>query len=95
MDVFHSYLKAIEAPGFRYLNFRAKLFRQIFHDDSIRSSKEGQHIFDKMFFFFIELLPILKILIEVNLVGSPKGGEMFFVHLEDGVILYGEEYKPL
>ena len=48
-----------------------------------------------MLFLFIEFLPIFEILVEIDLVGSPEGGQVFFIHFIDRVILDGEEDKSL
>lgn len=95
MNILHSYLEAIETPCLWNLHLRAKLLRQILKNYSIRCRKECQHIFDEMFLLFIQLLPILEILIEIHLISCPERCKMLLVHLEDGVILYGEEDKPL
>ena len=90
MNVLHGNLKPVEAPCFGYLNFCAKLLSQIFEHDAVTCCEEGKDVFDEMLFFFIEFLPILEILVEVDLIGSPKRCQMFFVHFEDGMVLYGK-----
>lgn len=95
MNVLHSYLKSIEAPSFWDLHFSAKLFSKVFKDYPITGREKGQNVFDEMLFFFIELLPILEILIEVDLISSPKRSQVLLVHLENRMILYGEKDEPL
>lgn len=95
MYILHCDLEPIEAPCLWNLHLRAKLLRQILKHYPIGSSKESQHIFDEVLLLLVQLLPILEVLIEIYLVGSPKRGEMLLVHLEDGVILNREEDKPL
>ena len=48
-----------------------------------------------MFLFFVEFLPILEILVEIDLISSPERSKVFFVHFIDGVVLDREEYKSL
>lgn len=95
VHVLHGDLEAIEAPRLRDLHLRAKLLRQILKHDSIRCREEGEHVFDEMLLLLVQFLPVLEILVEIDLIGGPEGGEMLLVHLEDGVVLDGEEDKPL
>jgi hypothetical protein len=95
VHVLHGYLEAIEAACLGDLHLRAKLLRQILKHDSIRGGEEGEHVFDEMLLLFVEFLPVLEILVEIDLIGGPEGGEMLLVHLEDGVVLDGEEHEPL
>jgi hypothetical protein len=46
-------------------------------------------------FLFVEFLPVLEVLVEVDLVCGPEGGKVFLVHLVDGVVLDGEEDEAL
>ncbi len=48
-----------------------------------------------MFFILIKFLPVFVVLVEIDLVSGPEGGEMFFVHIKDGVVLYGEKDEAL
>lgn len=74
MHVFHSNLKSVEAPGFRDLHLRAELLGQVFQYDPITCCEEGEHIFDKVPFLFVQLFPVPHILVQVDLVGCPEGG---------------------
>ena len=95
VNVFHRYLESIETTRLRYLNLSAELLTQIFWDDSIWGREKGKYMSDEVFFLFVEFLPILGVLREVDLICSPKWGKMLFVHFKDGVVLDGEEDKPL
>ena len=46
-------------------------------------------------FLLIQFLPISHILIEIDLISSPKGGQVFFIHLEDRVVLDREKHESL
>lgn len=50
---------------------------------------------DEVLFLGAELLPVLEVLGEVDLISSPKGGQVFFVHFEERVLLDGEEDEAL
>lgn len=95
MNVFHSNLKTIETPRFWDLDLRAKLFCEVFHHNSITSSKERQHILDEMLLARIELLPVFEVLVEIYLVSSPKWSEMFFIHLIDWMVLNRKKNESL
>ena len=95
VHVFHRNLKAIKASGLRDLYLRAKLLCQIFKDDPIWGSEKGEDVFDEVFLLLVEFLPVLEVLVEVNLICSPEGSQMLFVHFVDGVVLDGEQHKPL
>lgn len=95
MNVFHCYLESVKTARLRYLNLSAELLTQIFWDDSIWGREKGKDMSYEVLFLFVEFLPVLSVLREVDLICSPKWGKMFFVHFKDGVVLYGEEDKPL
>lgn len=95
VNILHGHLEAIEASCFRNLNLTAKLLAKIFKNDAVWSCEECQHVFDEVFFFGIQFLPVLEILIEIDLVGSPEGSEMFFVHFIDGGIVDWEQDETL
>ena len=44
-----------------------------------------------MFFLFVEGVPVTGVVVEIDLICGPEGGEMLFVHLVDGVVFDGEE----
>ena len=48
-----------------------------------------------MFFVGVEFLPVLVVLVEVDLVSSPKRCQVLFVHFEDGMVLDGEQDEAL
>lgn len=95
VHVLHGDLEAVEAARLGDLHLRAKLLRQILQHDSVGGREKGQHVFDEMLLLFVQFLPVLEVLVEVDLVGGPEGGEVLLVHLEDGVVLDGEEDEAL
>jgi hypothetical protein len=95
MDVLHSYLEPVEASGFRNLHLGAELLCQVLQNNAVGSGKKCQNVFDEMLLFLVEFLPVLEVLVEVDFVSSPEGGEMLFVHLVYGMVLDGEENEAM
>lgn len=95
MHVLHGDLEAVEAARLGDLHLRAKLLRQILKHDPVRGREEGEHVLDEVPLLLVEFLPVLEVLVEVDLVGGPEGGEVLLVHLEHRVVLDGEEHEPL
>lgn len=62
MHIFHHYLKSIEASSFWNLNFSAEFLSKVFIYYTVRGSKEGKNVFDKMLFIFGEFFPMFLIL---------------------------------
>ena len=72
MDVFDGYLKAVEASGFRRCDLRRKVAAEVFVDDAIRCSEEGEDVGDEVAFIGVEAGPICGVSLEVNLFGGPE-----------------------
>jgi hypothetical protein len=51
-------------------------------------------MFDKIPFIVSKPIPVLQVRAQVNLLGSPERGLMFFVHLVDVVILDRKKNQP-
>jgi hypothetical protein len=84
MDILHHDLEAIETSGFRDLHFIAESFEKILIDNTVRSSKEGEDVRDEELFIRVEtMFPIVKILRQINFLGSPEGCLSFLIHLPD------------
>ena len=87
MDILHSHLESIEAPGLWNLNLCHESLGQVFENNTVRSSKECKNMLDEMFFIIIKLLPIFKILGEIDLFGSPEASHLIFVHFPNVIVL--------
>ena len=95
VNVFHGDLKPIKAPCFRYLNLGTELLCQVLEDNPIWGGKEGENVFNEMFFILIKPLPVFDVLVEIDLISGPEGGDLFFIHFIDWVVLYGEKDEAL
>lgn len=95
MDVLHGDLEAVEASSLRDLHLRAELLGKVLQNNPVGCREKGKHVFDEMLLFFVEALPVLEVLIEIDLISSPERSKMFLVHLVDGVVLNGEEHEAL
>ena len=72
MNIFHGDLKPIKELGFGILDFRNEIFRQVFVDNPVTGSKESQHMGNKMPFPFSQILPVIKIVAQVDFLGCPE-----------------------
>jgi hypothetical protein len=91
VHVLHRNLEAVEASRLRDLHLTAELLGQVFEDDAVRGCEEGQDIFDEVLLLGVEFLPVSQVLVEIDLVDRPEGGEVFLVHVVDGGVVDGEE----
>ena len=87
VHVLHSDLEAVEAPCLGHLHLRAELLSQILKHDAVRGREKGENILDEVLLVSVQLLPVTVVLVKVDLVCSPEGCQVFFVHLKDGVVL--------
>ena len=84
MDVLHHDLKSIEAASFRYLHLPAESLDKVFVNDPVRSSEEGKDVGDEVTLVIVQsVVPVMKILGQINLLGSPEGCFGLLVHLPD------------
>ncbi len=72
MDVLNSYLKAVEASGFRQCDLCRKVAAEVLVDDAIRCSEEGEDVGDEVAFVGVETSPICGVSLEVDLFGGPE-----------------------
>ena len=72
MDVLDSYLKAVEASGFRRCDLRRKVAAEVLVDNAIRCSEEGKDVGDEVVFVGIEMGPVCGVGLEVDLPGGPE-----------------------
>ena len=84
VDVLHHNLKAVEASGLGGLHLGAETLDEVLVDDTVRSSEEGEDVRDEVALVVVELVvPIVKVLGEVDLFSGPEGGLGLLVHLPD------------
>ena len=84
VDVLHHDLKTIEAASFWDLDFTAEAFDKVLVNNSVRSCEEREDMRDEISLIIIQsVVPIMKILREINLLCGPEGCFGFFVHLPD------------
>ena len=82
VDVLHHDLEAIETASLGYLNLTAKAFNQVLIDNSITGCEEGQDMGDEVAFIIVKaVVPVVEILGQVHLLGSPEGCLSLLVHL--------------
>ncbi len=72
MDVLDSYLKAVEASGFRRCDLRRKVAAEVLVDNAIQCSEEGEDMGDEVAFIGVETSLICGVSLEVDLFGGPK-----------------------
>jgi len=95
MDVFHSDLETVEASGFGDLDFSAELFSEVFKNNTVTGSKEGQNVLDKVLFVLVESFPVLQVGKEIDFFGSPERSHLLLVHLPDLGVLNGEKNETI
>jgi hypothetical protein len=84
VNVLHHDLEAIEAACLGNLHFSAEAFDKVLVDDPVRSGEEGEDVRDKVSLVIVHpVVPVVQILGEINLLGSPEGRLCLFVHLPD------------
>jgi len=84
VDVLHHDLETVEATRFWNLNFSTEALDQVLVDDTVRGGEEGEDVRDEEALVIVEtLVPVVKVLGEINLLSSPEGSFGLLVHLPD------------
>ena len=84
VDVLHHDLETVETTGLRDLDLGAESLNEVLVDDTIGGGEEGKNVRDEILLVVIELVvPVVEILGEINLFGSPERGLGLLVHLPD------------
>jgi hypothetical protein len=73
MDILHHHLESIEGTGLSHLYLSRELHRQILSHDSIRCREECQDVLDEVLLVFVQLLPVMQVLHQVDFFWSPEG----------------------
>lgn len=72
MDVFNCNLETIEGTCFGDLDFFHKSTGEIFKDDAVGGSEEGEDMRDEVAFAVGEVLPVLEIGGKIDFFGGPE-----------------------
>ena len=84
VDVFHHDLEAVEAACLRNLDLAAEALNQVLVDDAVGGGEEGKDVGDEVLLILVQLVvPIVEILGQIDLLGSPERGLGLLVHLPD------------
>lgn len=82
VDVLHHDLETVEAARLGDLDLAAEALNEVLVDDAVGSGEEGQDVRDEVLLIIVQaVVPVVQILGEVNLLGSPEGGLGLLVHL--------------
>jgi hypothetical protein len=95
VDIFHHHLESVEAPCLRHLNFCAEALGQIFEHNTITGCKKGKHMLNEVLLISRKLLPVLRILAEVNFVNGPEASHLILVHLPDVFVNDGQDDEAI
>lgn len=80
----HHDLETVEAPRFSGLNLVGEPLDEVLVDDTVRGSEEGQNVGNEVAFVVVELVvPVVLVLGQIHLFGSPERCLGFLVHLPD------------
>lgn len=82
VDVLHHDLETVEAASLWGLDFIGEPLDKVLVDNSVRSSKEGKNVRDEVALIIIHaVVPVVKILGQINLFGGPERGLSLLIHL--------------
>jgi hypothetical protein len=84
VNVLHHDLEAVEASCLWYLDLAGKALDKVLVDNAIGCSEEGKDVGDEEALVVVEaLVPVVEILGQINLFGSPERSFGLLVHLPD------------
>jgi hypothetical protein len=84
VDVLHHDLETVEASCLGYLHLAGESLYKVLVDDTIRGGEEGEDVGDEEALVIVEtLVPVVEILGQINLFGSPERSFSLLVHLPD------------
>lgn len=63
VDVLHGDLEAIEASGLWQLHLRREALAEVFVDDTVRGSEEGEDVRDEVLLVLRQLLPVRHVML--------------------------------
>jgi hypothetical protein len=92
MDVLHHDLESIEAASLGDLDLGAESLNEVLVNNAIRGGKEGKDMRDEELLILSQaVVPVVKILGQINLLSSPERSLVLLVHLPDLMVLDGKE----
>ena len=91
VNVLDGDLEAVEASGFRHLDFLHESFDEIFVDDAVAGGEKRQHVGEEVTFVVLERLPVAQIAAEIHFLDGPKRSFGFLVHLPNVRELDGKD----
>jgi hypothetical protein len=84
VDVLHHDLEAVEASCLGYLHLAGESLDKVLVDNAVRGREEGEDVGDEEALVIVEtLVPVVKILGQINLFGGPERSLGLLVHLPD------------
>ena len=84
VNVLHHDLEAVEATGLRDLHLAREALNKVLVDDAIGGGEEGKDVGDEVALVVVEAgVPIVHVLGQIDLFGSPEGRFGLLVHLPD------------
>ena len=84
MDILHHDLETIKTAGLWNLDLAAESFDEVLIDNSIGGSEEREDVGDEVTLIIIQpVVPVVKILGEINFFCGPEGCLRLLVHLPD------------
>lgn len=84
VNVLNHDLETIEAAGLGNLHFSTESLQQVLVDNAIGSGKESQDTRDEEAFIISQaVVPVVKVLREIDFLSGPEGGFGLLVHLPD------------
>lgn len=90
MNVLHHHLETVEAASLGDLNLSHEALSEIFEDDTVGGSEEGENVLDEVLLVIIQLFPVLNVLGKIDFFSGPESSFLVLVHFPDVVILDGE-----
>lgn len=84
MDILHHDLETVEASSLGNLYLAREALDKVLVDDAIGGGEEGEDVGDEEALVIVEtLVPVVKVLREIDLFGGPEGRLGLLVHLPD------------
>ena len=84
VDVLHHDLEAVEATGLGNLDLSTETLDKVLVDNAVGGGEEGQDVGNEVTLIVVQaVVPVVKILGEINLLSGPEGGLGLLVHLPD------------
>ena len=95
MDVLHHDLEAVERTSLGPHHLVREVHSKILVDDPIACCEECEHVLEEMLFIWLQFIPVLLVLVEIDFLRGPEAGGVFLVHLPDIIMLDGEENEAI